>query len=69
MNVNDITTKKVRSQTSGSFSPIFERDWLEYLGYTKDELASGEIEMVFKAEVSDHKKFRYIGVGRPKKVI
>ena len=65
MNVNDVQTKTIKSVTSGSFAPVLERDWLEYLGYTKEELASGEIKVVFKAEISEHKKFHYIGIGKP----
>ena len=65
VNVNDVQTKTVKAVTSGSYAPVLERDWLEYLGYTEAELKSGEIQLVFKAEISDHKKFRFIGIGKP----
>lgn len=65
VNVNDVQTKTVKAQSSGSYSPVLERDWLEFLGYTKEELDSGEIIFVVKAEISEHKKFHYIGIGKP----
>jgi hypothetical protein len=66
MHVGDITTK-VAKKPNSSFMIILEKDWLQYLGFTDKELDGDEIEIVFKAEISDHKKFAYIGFGKPGK--
>lgn len=63
MHVGDITTKIAR-KPNNSFMVILEKDWLEYLGFTEKELEGSEIEIVFKAELSEHKKFKYIGFGK-----
>ena len=64
MHVEDVTTKPVKKNGS-SFIVILEKDWLQYIGFTEKELDGNEIEIVFKAEISEHKKFPYIGFGKP----
>lgn len=67
MHVGDTITKKVNKSISGSFLVVLDRDWLQFCGFTEKELANGEIDIVFKAEVSEHKKIPYIGFGKPKR--
>lgn len=64
MHVGDVTTKAAK-KPNNSFMIILEKDWLEYIGFTEKELAGNEIEIVFKAEISEHKKFPFIGFGKP----
>lgn len=67
MNLGDITTKTIKMSASGSYLVVFERDWLEAVGYSQAEIESGEIEMVFKCEISPTKKLVYIGCGKPRR--
>lgn len=65
MHVGDTITKTVRKYDTSSYTLILERDWLEHMGFTPEEIASGEIDVVFKAEISANKHIPYIGMGRP----
>ena len=64
MHVGDIITKTVKKYDTSSFTLILERDWLEHMGFTEKELAGGEIDVVFKAEVSANRHIPYVGMGR-----
>jgi hypothetical protein len=64
MNVGDIATVKLKLQSNGVYVKAIEKEWLKYLGFSDEEIEGGEIELVFKAEISDHKKFNYIGFGK-----
>lgn len=64
MHVGDVTTKAAK-KPNNSFMIILEKDWLEYIGFTEKELSGNEIEIVFKAEISEHKHFPFIGFGKP----
>ena len=67
MHVGDIATVKIKLQSNGVYVKAIEKEWLVYLGFSEKEIDSGEVELVFKAELSDHKKFKYIGFGKPEK--
>ena len=65
MKEGDITTIVVKRSPSGVFLKAIEKEWLQYLGFTDDELATDSVELVFKADVSGNKGIKYIGFGKP----
>jgi len=68
MECGDITTITLNKQKGGSsFLLVYKREWLEYNGYTEKELAEDEIQVVAKADISERKKFRFLGFGKPEK--
>lgn len=65
MHVGDVQTITLKKQPGGGFLKSWEYGWLEYIGYTVKELKElDEVTIVLKAEVSEHKKHKYIGFGR-----
>jgi len=66
MREGDIQTIVIKkNKENGSFLKTFERDWLLYAGYTEKEMEQDEITIVLKADVSEHKKLRFLGFGKP----
>lgn len=66
MQVGDISTITIKKNpANGNFPKVIEREWLEFLGYSQKEIDGEEISLVFKAEVSDRKKLKFIGFGKP----
>lgn len=65
MQIGDVKTITIKRSPSGSFLKILEKEWLDYLGYSQKEIEGDEIEVVFKAEVSEKKKIPYLGFGKP----
>lgn len=66
MESGDIQTFYIKRNSNGAFVKNFELDWLRFMGFTDKELATEEIEikLIAKAEVSENKKYPYLGIGR-----
>lgn len=65
MQNGDIRTIIVKRTEAGAYMKSIETDWLRYLGFSEKEIDAGEIKLVVKADVSDRKKLKFIGIGRP----
>lgn len=68
METGDIRTIRVKKMESGAFMKAIEYEWLRYIGFSEKELAEDEITIVIKADVSDRKKIKFIGIGKPERV-
>lgn len=55
MEIGDTQTITIKQHTAGSYLKSLEKDWLEFLGFTKGEIDSGEITLIVKAEIRDKK--------------
>jgi hypothetical protein len=65
MREGDIQTIKITKNSQGAFIKVIEYEWLRYVGFTEKELEQDSLELVMKAEVSEHKKIPYVGMGKP----
>ena len=55
MHSGDVITKVIKAEIGGSFTPVLQREWLKYIGFSDKELSSGLVELVFKADLIGHK--------------
>jgi hypothetical protein len=65
METGDIRTVVVKKTDAGAFVKAIEYEWLRYMGFSEKEIAADEITLIFKADISDRKKLKFIGIGRP----
>ena len=65
MESGDIRTIRIPKNSAGAFIKTVEYEWLRYMGFSEKELEGDEIVLVVKADVSDRKKIKFIGIGRP----
>jgi len=68
MEIGDKQTITIKRNATGAYVKAIEVDWLRYMGFSDAEINSGELVVVVKADVSDRKKLKFIGIGRPEKV-
>jgi len=68
MENGDVQTITIRRNSTGAYVKAIEVDWLRYLGFSDKEIDAGELKLVVKADVSDRKKLKFIGIGRPERV-
>lgn len=70
MDYGNILTVEL-TKRAGCFQKAFELDWLEYVGFDRDKLSAlpegATIKLVMKADVSEHKKLKFLGFGQPEK--
>lgn len=67
METGDVRTIKIPKNSTGAFMKAIELEWLRYLGFSDKEIdgKEAEIVLVIKADISDRKKLKFIGIGRP----
>lgn len=65
METGDKQTITIKRNSTGAYVKSIEVDWLRYMGFTDKEIDSGELVVVVKADISDRKKLKFIGIGRP----
>ena len=65
MENGDVRTITIKKTDAGAFVKAIEYEWLRYMGFSEKEIAADEITVIVKADISDRKKLRFIGIGKP----
>lgn len=63
MELGDIQSKTTW-KVGASCGIVLEKDWLMFLGFTEEEIETGQVALVFKAEQSEKHKHPFIGFGK-----